>query len=372
MSVLYVQVFNQRFYDSVRSVQANQLNFVATEFHSQPAQQYIFDYGTTNASATPYPIFATDDLAITHFTTSATTILLDDVNGEFGFSFYSSCDIEKVPAPVGAAIMSLTFDSFSDGSTNKAYTATEKTKLATLAAVAVTGAYSDLTGAPSIPSAQVNTDWNSTNGVTQLTNKPTLATVATSGSYTDLSSKPSIPAAQVQVDWSQVSSGSIDFIKNKPSLSTVATTGAYTDLSGKPSLATVATTGAYSDLTGSPNIPVVQAYNNATQRLGAFPIFASSTVATGVAVFYLTTDGTSTGTAIFPNSVITDSVNVTPNDSTALYGLSWAFTNSNKTLTVTVNKSSSTGVISLLGLNLLGSPIAAANGTTVKLQVWGY
>lgn len=48
-----------------------------------------------------------------------------------------------------------------------------------------------------IPAAQVNSDWNATSGVSQILNKPTLATVATSGSYNDLSNKPNIPAAYV-------------------------------------------------------------------------------------------------------------------------------------------------------------------------------
>ena len=39
---------------------------------------------------------------------------------------------------------------------------------------------------PTIPAAQVNTDWNATSGITQILNKPTLAAVATSGSYTCL------------------------------------------------------------------------------------------------------------------------------------------------------------------------------------------
>lgn len=47
-----------------------------------------------------------------------------------------------------------------------------------------------------------------------------LATVATSGSYNDLSNKPSIPAAQVQSDWNQSNNQSVDYIKNKPSMST--------------------------------------------------------------------------------------------------------------------------------------------------------
>ena len=45
----------------------------------------------------------------------------------------------------------------------------------------------------SIPAAQVNSDWNASSGVAQILNKPSLATVATSGSYNDLSNKPTIP-----------------------------------------------------------------------------------------------------------------------------------------------------------------------------------
>lgn len=63
-----------------------------------------------------------------------------------------------------------------------------------------------------------------------------LAAVALSGSYTDLSNKPSIPAAQVQSDWTQATTGAVDFIKNKPVLSTVATSGSYNDLSNKPTI----------------------------------------------------------------------------------------------------------------------------------------
>ena len=64
---------------------------------------------------------------------------------------------------------------------------------ADLATVATTGDYDDLLNKPTIPAAQVNSDWNANSGVAQILNKPTLATVATSGSYNDLSNKPTIP-----------------------------------------------------------------------------------------------------------------------------------------------------------------------------------
>ena len=61
----------------------------------------------------------------------------------------------------------------------------------TLATVATTGDYEDLINTPSIPAAQVNADWNATTGVAQILNKPNIF----SGAYTDLTGKPNIPSA---------------------------------------------------------------------------------------------------------------------------------------------------------------------------------
>ena len=63
-----------------------------------------------------------------------------------------------------------------------------------------------------------------------------LATVATTGDYDDLSNKPTIPAAQVQSDWTESDNTKKSYIKNKPNLATVATSGSYTDLSNKPTI----------------------------------------------------------------------------------------------------------------------------------------
>lgn len=62
-----------------------------------------------------------------------------------------------------------------------------------LATVATSGSYTDLTNKPTIPAAQVNSDWNAASGVAQILNKPSLATVATTGDYDDLIDKPTIP-----------------------------------------------------------------------------------------------------------------------------------------------------------------------------------
>jgi hypothetical protein len=118
-----------------------------------------------------------------------------------------------------------------------------------LAIVATSGSYTDLINTPTIPAAQVNSDWNATSGVAQILNKPvlspvattgqyssltgtpTLAAVATSGSYTDLINTPTIPT-QVNSDWNAVSGPAT--ILNKPALATVAFSGSYTDLINTP------------------------------------------------------------------------------------------------------------------------------------------
>lgn len=198
-----------------------------------------------------------------------------------------------------------------------------------------------------------------------LTGKPSLATVATSGAYADLSGKPTLFS------------------------------GAYTDLTGKPSLATVATSGAYADLSGKPTIPSAQvnsdwsassgvaqvlnkptvltkAYDGTTLRSNVFPVFKSATVASGVGVFHLTDDGTSTGAALCPNGVIESSLNFYVSDATTSFQVSHAFSNSNKTLTATTNKYSGGVTGNLLNIVniLLGQ--AQGNGATLRMQVYCY
>lgn len=46
-----------------------------------------------------------------------------------------------------------------------------------------------------------------------------LSNVATTGSYSDLTGQPTIPAAQIQSDWNQTNSLALDYIKNKPTIS---------------------------------------------------------------------------------------------------------------------------------------------------------
>ena len=155
-----------------------------------------------------------------------------------------------------------------------------------LATVATSGSYNDLSDKPDIPSQQKQSNWTEqdSSDPSYIKNKPNLASVATSGSYNDLSNKPSIPAPQVQSDWNEADTTKVDYIKNKPNLASVATSGDYDDLSNKPTippaqvqsnwnesdssskayiqnkpnLASVATSGDYDDLYNKPTIPVVK------------------------------------------------------------------------------------------------------------------
>ena len=69
-------------------------------------------------------------------------------------------------------------------------------------------------------STQVQSDWTETNteSVSYIKNKPTLSIVATSGNYDDLLNKPTIPDAQVNSDWNATSG--ISQILNKPQMAT--------------------------------------------------------------------------------------------------------------------------------------------------------
>lgn len=56
---------------------------------------------------------------------------------------------------------------------------------ADLATVATSGSYTDLTDKPTIPSAQVNSDWNASSGVAEILNKPSIpSTAGDVGAYT--------------------------------------------------------------------------------------------------------------------------------------------------------------------------------------------
>lgn len=151
----------------------------------------------------------------------------------------------------------------------------DKADSSSLATVATSGLYSDLSGTPTIPTKTSDLTNDGSDNTSVYVEADELATVATSGSYTDLNNKPTIPAAQIQSDWDQSDNTAVDYIKNKPNIPAGVTlysgTGQNTDgamtqkattdeLANKvdsSSLATVATSGDYDDLINKPNIPTV-------------------------------------------------------------------------------------------------------------------
>ena len=96
-----------------------------------------------------------------------------------------------------------------------------------------------------VPAAQVNANWNATSGVAQILNKPTLATVATTGNYNDLSNKPTIPTVNNATLTVAITGG------------TTTTFTANSSTNANVSLAKVAGTGSYNDLSNKPTIPTV-------------------------------------------------------------------------------------------------------------------
>lgn len=128
----------------------------------------------------------------------------------------------------------------------------------------------DIVGAALVQGSHIGINVN--DGADTITLSVTgLAAVATSGAYADLSGAPTLAAVAV--------SGAYADLSGKPTLAAVATSGAYADLSGKPSLATVATSGAYGDLSGLPTLG-----SAAAQATTAFDAAGAASAAQAAAV----------------------------------------------------------------------------------------
>lgn len=110
--------------------------------------------------------------------------------------------------------------------------------IGTLAPVATSGSYNDLTDTPTIDTALSSTSTNAVENKaikTALDGKADiidLATVATSGSYNDLSDKPFIPSKVTELTDASNYSKTTDF-------ATVAFSGSYNDLSDTPAVQTI-------------------------------------------------------------------------------------------------------------------------------------
>ena len=143
------------------------------------------------------------------------------------------------------------------------------------------GSYTDLTDKPSIPTK--TSDLTNDSGFLTTETDPIFTASPAhgisaaditawngksdfSGSYNDLTDKPSIPAAQIQSDWNQSDNTALDYIKNKPNIPVV------------PTLAPVATSGDYDDLTNKPTIPSAQVNSDWNSNSGVSQILNKPTI----------------------------------------------------------------------------------------------
>lgn len=108
---------------------------------------------------------------------------------------------------------------------------------------------------------------------------------------------------------------------------------------------------------GTVSLPIPVDYTNTVSVAGG----------AGNAIFYLTSDKTSTGTALYTN---VNYVNPIVNDSTVNYTYGWSYNAGTKALTVNVKQAVGINV-ALVGLTLLGIPSNAPNGTSVQILVKG-
>ena len=170
--------------------------------------------------------------------------------------------------PFGTADLPNTANFITAGSLQQSDWLTVNTNSATfirnkpsLAKVALSGKFADLSDAPSL--IPVNADWTQQDQteLSFIKNKPLVSKAGSSGLYSDLvagsgqpvaptgvdynatsstattlaiSGKPVIPPPQINSDWAVSTASSLAFIRNKPSLSAVALSGSFADLTSKP------------------------------------------------------------------------------------------------------------------------------------------
>ncbi len=234
--------------------------------------------GATNATAIGYQSEASEAETIS---VGKSTNKRRIVNVADGTTATDAATVGQIPTK--------TSDLTNDGADNTS-TYVEADELAT---VATSGSYNDLSNKPTIPAAQVNSDWSANSGVAQILNKPTLATVATSGSYNDLLNKPTIPTVNnatltIQKNGTTVNTFTANASSNVTANITVPTstsgltnngadgTSAYVEADD---LASVATSGSYNDLSNKPTIPAAQVNSDWNASSGVAQILNKPTLA---------------------------------------------------------------------------------------------
>ena len=175
-----------------------------------------------------------------------------------------------------------------------------KADKSSLATVATSGSYNDLSNKPTIPAEQVNADWNATSGKAQILNKPTIPSAVTESTVSG---------------WG--------FTKNAGTITGIKMNGASKGTSGVVDLGTVIT--AHQDISGKQD-KLVSGTNiktiNGTSILGSGDI----TISGGGG-------GTITGVSANGTSIATSGVANIPAASTSAYGVTKLSSATNSTST---------------------------------------
>lgn len=220
-----------------------------------------------------------------------------------------------------------------------------------LATVATSGSYTDLLNTPTIPAAQVNSDWDAISGVAQILNKPSLATVATSGSYNDLSNKPTIPTvndATLTITQNGTSAGT--FTANASSNTTIALTDTtYSAFTGATSSVAGAAGLVPAPTTSDPDKFLKGDGTWATPAGGTFDVTISTTTGaswTSDKTYAQIVAAISAGTPFnvrvdFPSmfTAAVNSVHYSPSDGEVYFGMSFDSGSGIITETITIDSS---------------------------------
>jgi hypothetical protein len=163
--------------------------------------------------------------------------------------------------------------------------------------------YSSLTGTPSIPAAQVNSDWTAVSGVSQVLNKPNLATVATSGSYADLTNKPVIPSVNYPVTSVNTKTGAVVLTNADVGAAASVHTHTISDVTGlQSSLDSKASTASLSGYVTTSSLNTSLSGYATTSALTS-GLSSKFNAPTGTALQYVRGDGTLATTPIIPTVV---------------------------------------------------------------------
>ncbi|MBR6099068.1 hypothetical protein IKP85_04910 [bacterium] len=266
---------------------------------------------------------------------------------------------------------------------------------ANLSDVATTGDYDDLVNKPLIPAAQVNSDWNASDGVAEILNKPTIPTVNNAtltiqkngtnvGTFTANASNNVTANISVPTDTGDLTNGA-GFITSSAlsgyvqstDLAEVATSGSYSDLSNKPAIPAAQVnsdwnaSGGVSQILNKPTIPIV---NNATltiqkngTNVGTFTANASTDKTINITVPTNTnelTNGAGYITGI-TSSDVTTALGYTPYNSSNPNG----YTSNTGTVTSVNNVSPVSGNVTLsipTTASDIGAQEALVSGTNIK------